>query len=41
MIGNRAKRAKNGCLIFKQTWKLGKYPLMDIDFAEFLKKEGF
>ena len=41
MIGIRQKRAKNTCLIFKQSRKLGKYPTVFIDFAEFPKKDPF
>jgi hypothetical protein len=37
----QAKRGQNGCLIFKQSWKLGKYPPVDIDLSEFLKKDPF
>jgi hypothetical protein len=35
------KWGQNACLIFKQSWKLGKYPPVDIDLSEFLKKRGF
>jgi len=35
------KWAKNACLKFKQSWKLGKYPPVVIDLSEFLKKDPF
>jgi hypothetical protein len=41
LVGERAKRGQNTCLIFKQSWKLGKYPPVDIDLSEFLKKDPF
>jgi hypothetical protein len=41
LVAKWAKWGQNGCLIFKQSWKLGKYPLVDIDLSEFLKKDPF
>jgi hypothetical protein len=41
LVGERAKRGQNACLNFKQSWKLGKYPPVDIDLSEFLKKDPF
>jgi hypothetical protein len=41
LVGEGAKRGQNACLKFKQSWKLGKYPPVDIDLSEFLKKDPF
>jgi hypothetical protein len=41
LVAKGVKWAKNTCLIFKQSWKLGKYPPVDIDLSEFLKKDPF
>jgi hypothetical protein len=41
LVAKWAKWGENACLNFKQSWKLGKYPPVDIDLSEFLKKRGF
>jgi hypothetical protein len=41
LVAKWAKRGENACLKFKQSWKLGKYPPVDIDLSEFLKKDPF